>query len=79
MAVYPWVDRYEWYKTDIDQFPEVKRWYQAIGERTGVVRAYDEARTINTGNVTSDESRKVLFGRTDVTLYQAYVASKESE
>ena len=79
IAVYPWVNRYEWHKTDIDRFPEVKRWYQSIGERPGVVRAYDEAQTINVGNIASDESRKVLFGQTDVTLQQAYGASKGSE
>ena len=79
MAVYPWGDRYEWYKTDFDEFPEVKRWYQTIGERPGVVRAYDEAKTINAGSVTSDESRKVLFGQTDVTIDQAYAVPKGSE
>ncbi len=79
MEVYPWVNRYEWHKTDIDRFPEVKRWYQAIGERPSVVRAYDEAKTINAGNVTSEESRQVLFGQTDVTIQQAYAASKGSE
>ena len=79
IAVYPWVNRYEWHKTDIDRFPEVKRWYQTIGERPGVIRAYDEAKTINVGNVASDESRKVLFGQTDVTIQQAYAAPKGSE
>ena len=79
IAVYPWVNRYEWHKTDIDRFPEVKRWYQTIGERPGVVRAYDEAKTINAGNVASDESREVLFGQTDVTIQQAYAAPKGSE
>ena len=76
IAVYPWVNRYEWHKTDIDRFPEVKRWYHAIGERPGVVRAYDEAKAINVGNVASDESRKVLFGQTDVTIQHAYPVSK---
>ena len=73
------MNRYEWHKTDIDRFPEVKCWYQAIAERAGVVRAYDEAKTIQAGNMPSDESPKVLFGRTDVTLEQAYSASKGSE
>ena len=79
IAIYPWVNRYEWRKTDIDRFPEVKRWYHAIGERPGVVRAYDEAKAINVGNVASDESRKVLFGQTDVTIQQAYAVLKGSE
>ena len=39
IAVYPWVNRYEWHKTEIDRLQEVKRWYHTIGERPGVVRA----------------------------------------
>ncbi len=46
---------------------------------SGVVRAYDEAKTINPGNVASDESRKVLFGQTDITIRQAYAEVKGSE
>jgi len=64
IAVYPCVNRYEWHRIDIDRFPEVKRCYQATGERADVVRAYDEEKTIDLGNVTSDESRKVLLGVT---------------
>ena len=79
IAVYPWVNRSEWHKTGFDCFPEVKHWYQTIGERPGVVRAYKEVEPINTSNVASDELRKVLFGQTDVTIQQAYAAPKGSE
>ena len=79
IAVYPWVNRYEWHKTDLDHFPVVKRWYQSIGGRPGVVCAYDEAKTIDAGNVASDESRKVLCGQTDMTIQRTYAASKGLE
>ena len=73
------MNRYEWHKIDINCFPDVKRWYRTIGERPAVIHAYDEAKTINAGNVASDESREVLFGQTDVTIQQAYAAPKGSE
>jgi GST-like protein len=38
VATYPWVARYEWHKTDLGQFPNVKRWFDAISQRTAVQR-----------------------------------------
>ena len=36
IAIYPWVARYEWHRVDLGQFPNVKRWYDAIGARPAV-------------------------------------------
>ena len=36
IATYPWVARYEWHKTRLDDFPNVKRWFAAISERPAV-------------------------------------------
>jgi len=38
MATYPWVARYEWHKTDLNQFPNVKRWFDTISARPAVER-----------------------------------------
>ena len=38
IATYPWVARYEWHKTDLNQFPNVKRWFGEIGKRPAVQR-----------------------------------------
>ena len=38
IATYPWVARYEWHKTDLNQFPNVKRWFEEIGKRPAVQR-----------------------------------------
>jgi len=38
IAAYPWVARYEWHKTDLNQFPNVKRWFDAISQRPAVQR-----------------------------------------
>ena len=36
IAIYPWVARYEWHRVDLGQFPNVKRWFDAIGARPAV-------------------------------------------
>jgi GST-like protein len=38
IATYPWVARYDWHKTDLAQFPNVKRWFDAISLRPAVQR-----------------------------------------
>jgi len=38
IATYPWVARHEWHRTELGDFPNVKRWYDAIGTRPAVQR-----------------------------------------
>jgi GST-like protein len=38
IATYPWVARHEWHKTDLNVFPNVKRWFDAISARPAVQR-----------------------------------------
>ena len=36
IATYPWVARFEWHKTRLEDFPEVKRWFDALSARPAV-------------------------------------------
>jgi GST-like protein len=38
IATYPWVARYEWHRTDLAGFPNVKRWFEEISARPAVQR-----------------------------------------
>ena len=38
IATYPWVARYEWHKTRLEDFPHVKRWFDSISARPAVQR-----------------------------------------
>jgi GST-like protein len=38
IATYPWVARHEWHRVDLGEFPNVKRWYDALGARPAVAR-----------------------------------------
>lgn len=36
IATFPWVARHEWHLVDLNEFPNVKRWFDAIGARPAV-------------------------------------------
>jgi GST-like protein len=38
IATYPWTARYEWHKTRLEDFPHVKRWFDALSARPAVQR-----------------------------------------
>ena len=38
IATYPWVARFEWHKTDLNDFPHVKRWFDTLSARPAVRR-----------------------------------------
>jgi GSH-dependent disulfide-bond oxidoreductase len=38
IAIYPWVARHEWHRVDLAAFPNVKRWFDALGARPAVAR-----------------------------------------
>jgi len=38
MAIFPWTMRYEWQGISLDEFPNMKRWYEAMEARPGVQR-----------------------------------------
>jgi GST-like protein len=40
IATWPWISRFEWQTIDMNEFPNVKRWYTAIAERPAVERGY---------------------------------------
>jgi len=63
MACYPWIVPHERHGQKLDEFPDLKRWFLAIGRRPAVQRAYDLAKTINTKPTVTEESKSLLFGQ----------------
>ena len=41
IATYPWCSRYEWQGVDLAEFPNVKRWYDAMSARPAVERGME--------------------------------------
>ncbi|TXH32824.1 MAG: thiol:disulfide oxidoreductase [Rhodospirillaceae bacterium] len=65
MASYPWIVPYERQQQKLEDFPHLKRWFEAIRARPAVERAYARAKEINEQpSVRDEEARKILFGQT---------------
>ncbi|WP_028631030.1 glutathione binding-like protein [Metapseudomonas resinovorans] len=47
MAIYPWIDRHPWQEQNLDEFPNLKRWYLDIQARPATVRAYALVEQVN--------------------------------
>ncbi|HEX4615462.1 MAG TPA: glutathione binding-like protein [Stellaceae bacterium] len=67
MASYPWVVPYERQGQNLDDFPNLKRWFETIRTRPAVVRAYELAKEINVQPTVSEGSKSILFGQTAAT------------
>jgi GSH-dependent disulfide-bond oxidoreductase len=68
IASYPWVLP-ERQQQNLDQFPHLKRWKEAIATRPAVIRAYQLAKTINVQPTVADaQARSILFGQSQATV-----------
>jgi len=68
MASYPWVVPHERQGQRLEDFPNLKRWFEAIRARPATERAYAKAKEVNTAPTVSEEAKKVLFGQTAAQL-----------
>ncbi len=69
MAAWPWVVRWDWQGQNLDDHPNVKRWFEAVGARPGVQRgAAVGADLANFNQQMSDEDKKRLFNLRDQDL-----------
>jgi GSH-dependent disulfide-bond oxidoreductase len=63
MASYPWVVPYQRYGQSLEDFPNLKRWFEAIKARPAVAKVYASVKPSYSKPVTEEE-RRVLFGQT---------------
>jgi GSH-dependent disulfide-bond oxidoreductase len=73
MASYPWVVPYERQGQKLEDFPHLRRWFEAIRARPAVVRAYEKAKEVNPdmGGIRTAEERAILFGQTAASVEAA--------
>jgi GST-like protein len=63
MACYPWIVPYERQGMKLEDFPNLKRWFERIAERPAVGRAYEKGRRVNEAATVSADSKVILFGQ----------------
>ena len=73
MASYPWIVPYERQGQKLEDFPNLKRWFEAIRARPAVVCAYEKAKAVNPnlGGIRTAEERAILFGQTAASVERA--------
>ena len=68
MACYPWIVSHARQNQNLDEFPNVRRWFEAIQARPAVQRAYELGKSVNTRPTVDEESRRFLFGQNAATV-----------
>jgi GST-like protein len=69
MAAWPWVFRHDWQEQDLDDFPNLKRWFGAITARPAVKKGAAVGKEwMDFSKDMSDADRKQLFGLNDEDL-----------
>ena len=63
MACYPWIVPYQRQGQKLEDFPHLKRWFEAMAKRPAVIRAYEKGEGMRKEGM-SEEEKKVLFGQT---------------
>ncbi len=78
MAIYPWIVPYERQGQKLEDFPHVKRWFEAIRARPAVARSYAKAKEINpnVGGIRTAEERAILFGQTAASVERAAASAR---
>jgi len=69
MACYPWIVPWKRQQQNLDDFPALRRWFDAIRARPATVRAYALAEKYRSEPMT-DEARRILFGQTAARIRQ---------
>lgn len=67
MASWPWVVPAKRFGLSLDDFPNVKRWHEAIKARPGAQHGLDLGKELRRDSPPSDEERRILFGQTSRT------------
>jgi len=69
MAAYPWTVPWERQGQKLDDYPNLKRWWETMRDRPGVKRAYEIGKSYQSNRQNTDpEVRKILFGQSADTV-----------
>ena len=68
IASYPWIVPYEKQGQNLDHFPNLKRWFDAIQARPATIRAYEKADAFKNQAISPEQSRDLLFNQSAKTI-----------
>jgi GST-like protein len=68
IAAYPWIVPYERQGQKLEDFPNLKRWFETIQARPATVRAYEKAEAFKNQALDIEQSRSLLFNQSAKTV-----------
>jgi len=67
MACYPWIVPWKRQQQELDQFPNLQRWFEAVRARPATAAAYTKGEALAARPAVTEEGKKILFGQTAAT------------
>jgi GSH-dependent disulfide-bond oxidoreductase len=64
IAAYPWIVPWKRQQQDLDSFPNLRRWFDAVRQRPATQRAYAKGEPYGGRPTVTEEGKKILFGQT---------------
>ncbi len=68
IAAYPWIVPHKNQGQNLDDFPNIKRWFETIKARPATVRAYEKAEAFKNQALDIEQSRTLLFNQSASTV-----------
>lgn len=68
IAAYPWIVPYETQSQKLEDFPNLKRWFETIKARPATIRAYEKAEAFKNQALDIEKSRDLLFNQSVNTV-----------
>ena len=68
IASYPWIVPWQRHQQNLDNFPNLKRWFETIRNRPATVSAYEQAQPYSSQPAVTEEGKKLLFGQTAASI-----------
>jgi GST-like protein len=67
-AAYPWIVPWKRQQQKVDDFVSLRRWFDRIEKRPGTRRAYAKEEPFSAQPAVTEESKKLLFGKTAASV-----------
>ena len=71
MASYPWVVPWKRQQQNLDDFVNLRRWFNSIRNRPATQRAYAKGEPFSAQPAVTEEGKKLLFGQTAASVGRA--------
>lgn len=71
MAAYPWIVPYERQGQKLEDFPNLKRWFEAIAARPATKVAYAKGAELSNRPAVTEASKSILFNQTAASVANA--------